>query len=111
MHEIAFILILCFVNFGGIWAFDTLVREQYQAHREEWVEFGSPSGISYSPPGSLQWRNSGKQIKLALRWTFRPPEWAQESRRARLAVTMMRASFSCIILWIALIIARSTGSV
>ncbi|HYC71423.1 MAG TPA: hypothetical protein VEB66_09470 [Opitutaceae bacterium] len=103
MIEIAFIILFAVWGWGGIWAFDALVREQYQSHREEWVLSDSPSGMFFRPPGTREWPGSWRMRKLALAWTFNPPPWARESRTGRLAVFFMRAAFVCALLWLAFV--------
>ncbi len=101
---IAFSVALVLWLFISTWAWDSLVREQYTNHREEWVLCDRPSGVFYRPTGTPHWGGSMKMKLLGFRWALSPPHWSRVSPRARLAILVGRVSLVLPLVWIGFLV-------
>jgi len=82
--------------FPSFFAFDAIVKREYDLHREAWDADGRPSGMFWRPAGyeSLsrrERRSSGRATqRLMSVWLFRSPAWARDDVEAIRLLRRMR---------------------
>lgn len=96
----------------AFFAFDKLVRIEYESHRNDWERDGRPHGIFWVPEEArtlggwlVSWSSSIASRRCAFVWLFSTPKWALRDKSAkrnffwwRLLVGIWGATFVAVII-------------
>ena len=70
--------------------FDSLVRWEYQHHREQWERDGKPDGFFWRAEECVPWSSGIAKKRLDVQWLFKTPTWAAETDQCRLWLLQRR---------------------
>ena len=87
------------VLFYSFYAFDRIVRAEYETNRIAWETDGKPYGFFWTAPESTFFRSAWARDRLALTWVFKTPSWAADSAHCKVWLKRLRI---CVLAWNAL---------
>jgi hypothetical protein len=91
------IFLLGVILIFGFVTFDQLVRLQYAAHYQAWIEDHQPDGFLWRPPGrSWFYRMNYSGSLCFLLWLFVTPQWVKQDDTAERHLRQLRI---CILVW------------
>jgi hypothetical protein len=111
---ISVVFLLCLMSWAGIAITDKLFSEEYEKHRQNWLDDGEPVGSNWAPPnyGFSKYIKKGKKNgdRCLRRWMRCPPAWIkQDMRLVRLLFLYRTLRWVFVLLLLALFIFFYSG--
>ena len=94
------LLVLIAFLLSAFFAFDQLIRIEYEQHRDAWESDGKPVGFFWRAKECSLVGSGGARMWLTVYWLFQTPTWVATSpalqrklRRLRLSLLVWNAGF------------------
>ena len=85
--------------------YDKLVKFQYSKYREQWEQYGRPSGFFWNPPESPFLSGSVQRTMRVLSWSFVTEDWMRNEVTLLRSVWVMRTSLLVfLVIWALVVI-------
>ena len=86
--------------------FDSLVRWEYEHHREQWERDGKPDGFFGRGERCVPWSSGVAKKRLDVAWLFNTPDWAAQAPQCRRWLLQKRIISAAAALVILILFAR-----